>query len=306
MKKQNLHKLAAIVLLIFLIAIPLAVPNQHWHFIMASICINATITMGLYLIARLGIVSFAQAAFTGLGSYSIAIMMLHTNLPFGIAWIAGGICAALIGALIGLLVLKMKGAYFFLITLALNQFIVWIFHSWKGVTGGYDGIRNIPVPAFLDSAEKVYYVALGLMIAVFLYIRTLERSRFGLTLRAVNENNTMVQSYGISTFSIKMLSWIGCCFITGLAGGLTVVLIRSTFPTMFDMMISLRYVTFMVFGGMSSPTGGIIGTVILMLVSEGIRAVKDLEPLIYGLVLLIALIFVPNGLLGLFKRRERN
>ena len=287
---------------ILLLILPLIVTNPRWHMVMAMICISSTVTMGLYFIAGLGIVSFAQAAFAGLGSYTVAFLLLNGNVSFWVAWPISGVFSAVIGALIGLLVLKMKGAYFFLVTLALNQFIVWIFHAWKAVTGGYDGLRNIPVPEILSSVDRVYYLSLGLMGVTFLFITIVEKSRFGITLRAVAENDTMVQSYGVSTFRVKMTNWVACCFFTGLAGGLIALLFRSSFPTMFDMMVSLRYVVFMVFGGSSSPVGPIIGTVILVLVSESIRVIKDFEPLVYGLVLLLTLIFVPGGLMGLVRK----
>lgn len=292
------------VLLLLLLIMPVIVTDPRWRLVMAFICLSATMSLGLYFIARLGLVSFAQAGFSGLGAYCVAFLLLNTKAPFWIALPAAGVFAALMGALIGLLVLKMKGAYFFLVTLALNQFIVWVFHAWKGVTGGYDGLRSIPLPPLLGSAESIYYLALGLLALAFLYIITVERSRFGVTLRAVAENDSMVQSYGVSTFSIKMTSWIACCFFTGLAGGISAILVRSTFPTMFDMIVSLRYVVFMVFGGLGSPIGPIIGVVILMLVSEAIRAVKELEPLVYGVVLVLTLILLPGGLISLFDKER--
>jgi branched-chain amino acid transport system permease protein len=289
---------------IVLVLLPVIITDTRWHLTMTLICLSAVVALGLYLIAILGLVSFAQAAFYGFGSYTVAILLLKLQIPFWIAWVFGGVLSALIAGVIGMLVLRMKGAYFFLVTLALNQFMVWIFHSWTRVTGGYDGLRSIPPPALLNSPGKVYYLSLGLLVITFTYVITILNSRFGPVLRATTENEVMVQSYGISPFRIRMTNWIACCFFTGLAGGISAILIRSTFPTMFDMMVSLRYLVFLVFGGIASPIGPVIGTAILSVLSEFLTPIKEFEPLVFGSVLVLTLIFLPGGLLGLFRKKE--
>ncbi len=289
---------------IVLALLPVIITDTRWHLAMTLMCLSAVVALGLYLIAILGLVSFAQAAFYGFGSYTVAILLLKVQIPFWIAWVVSGVLSAVIAGVIGMLVLRMKGAYFFLVTLALNQFVVWIFHSWTRLTGGYDGLRSIPPPTLLNSPGKVYYLSLGLLVITFLYVFTILNSRFGPILRAATENDMMVQSYGISPFRIRMTNWITCCFFTGLAGGISAILIRSTFPTMFDMMVSLRYLVFLVFGGIASPIGPVIGTVMLSLLSEFLRPIKEFEPFVFGSVLLLTLIFLPGGLLGLFRKKE--
>lgn len=305
MKNLAFTRIVASVSVIVVLAIlPMIITDTRWHLIMTLICLSAVVALGLYLIAILGLVSFAQAAFYGFGSYTVAILLLKVQIPFWIAWVVSGVLSAVIAGVIGMLVLRMKGAYFFLVTLAFNQFAVWIFHSWTRVTGGYDGLRSIPPPSLLNSPGKVYYLSLGLLVITFLYVVTILNSRFGPVLRAATENDVMVQSYGISPFRIRMTNWITCCFFTGLAGGISAILIRSTFPTMFDMIVSLRYLVFLVFGGIVSPIGPVIGTVMLSLLSEFLRPLKEFEPLVFGAVLVLTLIFLPGGLLGLFRKKE--
>jgi branched-chain amino acid transport system permease protein len=303
MNNANFRRKIALISTILLFAIILPViTDVRWHLVMNLICLNAVAALSLYFIAILGMVSFAQAGFYGLGSYTVSILLLGTKIPFWIAWITGGVVAVVVAWLIGLVVLKIKGAYFFLVTLALNQFLVWIFHSWKSLTGGYTGLYGVPAPSLIDSPGKLYYLSLALLLGLFLYILSVQNSRLGPILRANHENETMIQSYGISPFRIKMTNWITCCFFTGLAGGINAILINSSYPTMFDMGTSLRWLVFLVFGGMVSPIGPIIGSGILTMVSEFLRPVKQLEPLVYGSVLLLIIILLPGGLLNLFKK----
>ena len=303
MRSSNLsRKIPLIITLLLLATILPVVADVRWHFVMNLICLNAVATLSLYFIAILGMVSFAQAGFYGLGSYTVSILLLGTKIPFWLAWMTGGVVAAVVAWLIGLVVLRIKGAYFFLVTLALNQFLVWIFHSWKSLTGGYTGLYSVPAPSLIDSPGRLYYLSLALLLGMLLYIFSLQKSRLGPVLRANRENEMMIQSYGISPFRIRMTNWITCCFFTGLAGGVNAILINSSYPTMFDMGTSLRWLVFLVFGGMGSPIGPIIGSGILTMVSEFLRPVKELEPLVYGSVLLLTIILLPGGLVSLFKR----
>lgn len=288
----------SVILLLFLPSLT----DVRWHFVINLICLNAVVTLSLYFTAILGIVSFAQAGFYGIGSYTVSILLLGTKIPFWVAWIASGVIAAVTAWGIGSIVLKTKGAYFFLVSLALNEFLVWVFHSWKSLTGGYNGLYGVPVPSLLDSPGKLYYLSLALLLAMLLYVFSIQKSRLGHILRANHENETMIQSYGVSPFKIKMSNWITCCFFTGLAGGISVLLIGSSYPTMFSMGTSLRYIVFLVFGGMASPIGPIIGSGILTMASEFLRPIKELEPLVYGFVLLLTIILLPGGLLSLFRR----
>jgi branched-chain amino acid transport system permease protein len=302
MKNSNFRRIVAlagpIILLLFL---PI-LTDVRWHLVMNLVCLNAVATLGLYFISVLGIVSFAQAGFYGIGSYTVSILLLGTQIPFWIAWIAGGVIAAVIAWGIGSIVLKIKGAYFFLVSLALNEFLGWVFNSWKSLTGGYNGLYNVPPPSLLDSPAKIYYLSLALLLAMLIYVFSIQKSRIGPILRANHENEIMIQSYGISPFKIMMSSWITCCFFTGLAGGISAILIGSSFPTMFSMGTSLRFLVFLVLGGMASPIGPIIGSGILTMVSEFLRPIKQFEPLVYGFVLVLIIILLPGGLVSLFRR----
>jgi branched-chain amino acid transport system permease protein len=288
-------------LLAFAVLLPI-LTDVRWHFVMNLICLNAVVTLSLYFIAILGMVSFAQAGFYGIGSYTVSILLLGTKISFWIVWITGGVIAAVTAWLIGLVVLKIKGAYFFLVTLALNQFLVWIFNAWNSLTGGYTGLYSVPAPSLIDSPGKLYYLSLALFLVMLLYIFAIQNSRLGPILRANRENEMMIQGYGISPFRVKMTNWITCCFFTGLAGGVNAILINSSYPTMFDMGASFRWLVFLVFGGIASPIGAIVGSGILTMVSEFLRPIKELEPLVYGSILLLTIILLPGGILSLFKR----
>lgn len=306
MMNPKLRRISALAsLVIILVLLPVIITDPRWHLVMSLMCLNAVATLGLYFIAILGLITFAQAAFLGIGAYTVAIFLLRTEVPFFVAWITGAVIAALLAGLVGMIVLKMKGAYFFLVTLALNEFVAWVFHNWASVTGGFDGLRGIPPPSYLSSPGELYYLSLALLVGTLLYIICIQNSRLGLAMKATAENDLMVQSYGVSPFRIRLVSWVTGCFFAGLAGGVNALIIRSSFPSMYDLSASFSYLTFLVFGGMGSLIGPILGSAILTLISEFLRPIKELLPLVYGLIITIILIFVPGGLVGLFRRDKR-
>lgn len=301
--------LIAIVVLAF---IPTMVKSDYWLYILTMISMYIMLTAGLRLIMSTGQCSFCHAAFWGIGAYSSALLMMKLGLPFWCALPLAGIIAAIIAILVGLPCLRLKGPYFFIITLAFGELIRLIEVSWVSFLGGSNGIRCIPPPdpislpglpiiAFQSKASFFYLMIPLLLISLFVFYR-LERSRFGMVCNAIRESDELAGTVGVNVMRYKMLAFVAACFFAGIAGSFYASYTSYINPRCFGIPQSLMLLIFMMAGGVYSVSGVIIGSTLLTFVEQIFRVVKEYEPIIYGFIFVIVLIFLPGGLWSLLQR----
>lgn len=255
--------------------------------------------------------SFAHAAFWGIGAYASALFTMKIGLSFWISLPLAGIIAAVFAIPIGLICLRLKGPYFFIITLAFGQIILLTEKSWVSLTGGTNGISGVPAPnaisiagftiQFLSKASFLYLIMFLMLITLFVMYR-LERSRFGMTCEAIRETDALAETVGIDILRYKMMAFVAACFFAGIAGGFYAHYLAYVAPDYFSSAQSLNLLIYMMVGGVSSATGAILGTTIVTIVHEVFRPIALYEPIVFGFILIMVLMFVPGGLLSLLKK----
>ena len=262
----------------------------------------------------LGQLPLGHAGFMSVGGYSCAIFIMRmmdvvgvtardfaTGTPaavglFVLGIIFGGVCAALCGLIIGVPALRLKGDYLAIITLGFAEIIRVVMQNIDGVlgftlTGGAKGLTGIPgYTNFLNTFIVV-------VISLFL-IHTMMKSRHGRAILSIRDNEIAAESCGVNTTYYKTLAFVASAFFAGVAGGLYAGCIGVMAPAKFGFMKSIEILVMVVLGGMGSMLGSVISATVLTILPEALRAVSDYRMVVYAVVLILVMIFRPEGLLG--------
>jgi branched-chain amino acid transport system permease protein len=243
-----------------------------------------------------GYASFGNSVFYGLGSYGVAIAMTEFHLPFGMGLAIGALLAVVFAVLLGLPVLRLRGHYFAIATLALAQVMTAIFSNLD-IAGRNTGI----VLPLLKQDTLFYELALGLLAAVTLVVAWVSRSRFGFGLIAIRENEDAAAVMGIDTTRYKVMAFMLSGFFTALAGGIHAYWITFIDPvSSFDIALNVKMIIMAVFGGPGSVFGPVVGAFLLSGISEILSTeITSIASLFFGLVIVVAVVFMPRGLADL-------
>ncbi len=292
-------------LLVVVLTWPLIFSNDFYLNVAIMVLINMILAVSLHLVLRTGHLSLASAALMGIGSYTSAILTTRLHLPFILGFLCAGILTAVISLFIGYVVFRLKGVYFVLMTFAMGEVIDLIFLDWQSLTGGANGIVEVPKPSLagfvFDSKIKFYYLALAVTIASIGLMIRVYRSHHGRAYDAINQAENLAQSSGINTTKYKVQSFVISSFFAGIAGSLFVHYLSLVSPTAFTFWQSVDLVIMNVIVGPNLLVGPIIGAIILVPLPEFFRSAVEYQRALYGLTLIVIIRFLPNGISGLFK-----
>jgi branched-chain amino acid transport system permease protein len=292
--------LLAVLAAVFLL-LPHVYSNQSLLFTMMTFI---ALAQGLNLLYGFtGYLPFGYVGFFGAGAYGMSLLVLHAHFPAIVAVIGGGL-AALMAALILTPLLRLSGAYFSIANLAASQILYLIVANpaLSKVTGGPYGL-NIQ-QAFNPQASYVATLAIMLLAcAVATYFRN---SRFGLGLRAMTQDYVSAQMAGINIVRARLIVWLSSAAVAGLAGGTYAWDISVYYPeAVFGLQLSVFAIVFALFGGVGTVVGPVVGAVILYALYSAIGiSVPQYFQLIYGFLIVLLVLFLPNGLMSLAKRRR--
>ncbi|HEY5896711.1 MAG TPA: branched-chain amino acid ABC transporter permease [Burkholderiales bacterium] len=288
-----------------LVLIPLFVSNYGWY-LLAVTMVYALVALSLsILVGMAGQISIGHAGFWALGAYASAIAMQHFAVPFILAIFVGALVAAAFGALVALPALRVSGHYLAIATLAFAILVQQVLFEWESVTGGRQGLA-VPRPSLLgeelQSDFSYYYLLLALFLAAAWMTRNLRRSFTGRSMMALRMSAVAAQCAGISRARHIILAFALSAFLTGLSGALYGSLIGRLSTETFSLSASLSFLTMAVIGGLGSEVGALLGAAFLAVAPEVLRQFKDAEMVIYGVILLLCMLFLPHGLASLGRR----
>lgn len=259
----------------------------------ATICINIVLAVSLNVITGFtGQFSLGHAGFMAIGAYAAGLITIAMpTLPgFLLGLLAGGALAALVGFLIGLPTLRLRGDYLAIATLGMAEIIRVVFTNMD-VTNGAAGLSGIP--QFLDW-NWMFLLTAGSVILMRNYLR----SRQGRDAIAVREDEIAAESIGVNTTRAKVTSFTIGAFFAGIAGGMYASYFFFIKPDTFSFLLSINILVIVVFGGLGSISGSIIAAIVLALISAALTAVPALQMILYALMLVVIMIFRPQGLMG--------
>jgi len=260
------------------------------------IAIAAVIAASLRFVLLIGELNFATAAFVGLGAYTAGVCVTMFGLPFLIAILAGGIVAMLISIVFGYVTLRTKGPYFLLIGFAFTE-VVRIIYSKSLILGGNSGMIGIFPPRFMDDWMTAFVLFVALVLLMTLY--AIEKSDFGKVLSALRDNENVALSVGLNTLWIKVICFAIASFAAGIAGTLHAFVNNVISPGDFSFLLSTFALAYVKVGGESSIFGSIAGAILLVLLGSYAVGLGAGEHIFYGAAILLAVLLMPQGLVGL-------
>jgi len=302
----------AAILLLAVVA-PLLSENRYLHHLMIMACVWGIAATALNLVmGYAGQVNLAHGAFFGIGAYTSGLLMLKLGIGFWIALPLACLAAALFGLLIGMPSLRTKGAYFAIGTLCFNVIVTVIIDRWENLTEGQRGLLGIPPPSaiplpfgltvrFDNNMVATYYLFLIMLLLTLFVTRRIVISLMGKDFRAVKGNEELAASIGINPFRTKLIAFVTSTFFAGLAGGLYASYIGFLSPDISDFHVTFEVLIQVMFGGIGTMAGPIIGATILPVISETLHALAAYRMVAYGIMLIVVIIFLPTGIMGGLK-----
>ena len=302
-----------------LLAVLVALPHFAGEFYVGEIAfvfIYSIAGVGLMLLTGYtGLVSLGHAAFLGIGAYGNAIL-LSKGVPFALSLPLAGLMAAFAGVVIGIPTLRMSGLYLAIATLAFGTVVILVGEKWHSLTGGFDGFP-VPTPTILglsiEGPEGVYYLALLVLVLVLWAAMNILRAPLGRAMVAIRDSEISAQSMGIHLAFYKTVAFAISAGITGLAGALFGHYVRHLAPDSFGVLLSIQLVTIVFIGGLGSLHGAVFGAAFVAMLPQAIALVRDdlpfgigrlpgLEPSLFGLILVLVIMFEPTGINGRWQK----
>ena len=285
------------------LAFPLFIADQYIMRMMIIFFIYAILAVSLNLVIGLtGLLSIAHAAFFGIGAYTSALLSLRLGLSFWVCLPAAALVSACFAFIIGFPVLRLRGHYLAMATLAFNEIIRLVVYNWDDLTRGASGLPNIPSPKFfsiqLSTHFSYYYLVLVFLILTVIVISRIFYSHFGRAFRSVKEDDVVSQSLGIEAMSYKVFAFMLGSFFAGLAGSLYAHYSSFVSAEILDVFESVLVISMVFIGGAGSILGSLLGAAIVILLPELLRGLEAYRMLIFGGILIFVIMFYPRGLLG--------
>lgn len=296
------------------LALPLVVQESYWRhlfiiaFIYAIVASNWDLSLGYA-----GVFNFGHIAFFGIGVYVTGLAAKLLGIDPWLAMALGGVAASAAGAVVALPVLRLKGIYVILVTFAFSQLVLQLVLSQSDITGGTQGLVRIPTISVFDYnflrdyRLGYYYVALGLLAASTLFLRRLVGSDFGMSLRALRDNEDYALARGIPTGMQRLKVLVASAFFTGVAGGFYAVYLRVASPEVFGFSTVSLVLSMVLVGGIATIYGPIAAAIVLTLATESLAHLAGMNESRFMLVaalMLVVLLFFPRGLASLFTTRR--
>lgn len=274
-----------------------SIMNTALMYVMLGLGLNIVVGLG-------GILNLGYIAFFLMGSYSYALLNQHFGLNFWFALPIGGLISCIFGILISIPVLRLRGDYLAIVTLAFGEITRIVIENWGSLTGGPSGIRSIPRPKIpgitlnlMNTTRLVFFIMILLSALTIIITIRLKDSRIGRALIAMREDEIACQAMGINTTKMKVTAFALGAVFAGVAG--VVFAANTTFinPASFTIWESVIVLCIVVLGGMGSIPGVIFAALVLKLLPEYLRAFSSYRMLVFGALMVIMMVFKPDGLI---------
>jgi branched-chain amino acid transport system permease protein len=300
------RKSILVIVLLSLLFLP-AVMNPYFLFLINMVYIYIILSVGLnLLLGYAGQFAFANVAFFGIGAYTTGLLQVKLGLSYWLALPLSGLFTAAIGVAIGLPALRMSGLYLAIVTLAFTQLTQWVMIHWNSLTFGAGGFKS-PVPPFgflpWSSEQGVYYLSMVVCAILVLVAWNITRSKIGRAWVALRDSEVAAQALAINLAYYKTMAFGISAFYAGIAGALHAAALRYVSPEGYDLLQTIIHFAMVVVGGLSSITGSICGAILVYVLQEALRSIESLQEILFGVLLMLCIIFLPEGLFSLVKYR---
>jgi len=284
--------------------------SRFYTFVATDIVILSLFAMSLnLLLGYTGLVSFGHAAYFGIGAYTCALLMKSANAPFLPSLLAAGVMAGAFALLFGFFCVRLTKIYFAMLTLAFAQIVWAICFKWNDVTGGEQGLPNVPYPSMdwmgalpiVDNfrvGDRFYLTVLVIVALCFAILRRIVDSPFGRVLTVIRDNPERAQFIGVNVRAYQLAAFVVAGLFAGISGGLFGIFNRGVFPDFAFWTKSAEPLIMTILGGMGSFWGPAVGAAAFILLNQQITSFTEYWPLTMGTVLIVLLFVFPGGIAG--------
>jgi branched-chain amino acid transport system permease protein len=282
--------------------------NGYGLYILTLTGVFALVALGLNLLTGYaGQISLCHAAFFGVGAYATAILTQKAGVPYLLSIFVGGLLTAAIGAVVAVPAMRLKSLYLAIATLGFGVVLQKIIFEWRGLTNGGGGLALTPpaIAGYQLDATGLYYLTLALVLLGIWGASNVSSSRTGRALLIIKESEIAAGALGIPAARYKVIAFAISAFYAAVAGGLFAYLVRYIHPENFSVGLSIAFLSMVVIGGLGTIGGSIVGAAFYVIVPELLRGIKDAPGLVFGLLLVIVMVLMPQGLWGLVRRLGR-
>ena len=306
MKSLRDPVLLAIVVLAALYA---AMANQYYLFLLTTGALTVIVGVGLnVLIGLTGQVSFGHVGFYALGAYATAILATKFGWSFWWTLPVAMTLTGIVGALLGLVALRVRGPYLAMVTIAFGFVVEYSVVEWERLTGGQNGLMNIPYPALGDwslGERGIALVAIAVMAVVLALYKRLAHSAWGLAMRAVRDSEIAATAMAVNPLTVRTVAFTISAVLAGLAGSFFASATTFVAPSSFPFFQSILFVLVVIVGGVERTYGPVIGAIIVVAIPELLSGLAEYRVLLSGVLMLAVLLFAPGGLASAFSARWR-
>jgi len=298
--------LLAALLLLALAALPLVGREGYLTHLAILMLIFAILASSLnILMGYTGLVSIAHAAFFGIGGYTSGILAVRLGLPFWVDLVIAVGVTGLVALAIGVPSFRTRGIYYIIVTVAFQLIATEVMDGWHALTGGGFGLRGVPRPAGFESRIAYYYLVLAVTVLAHWAMIRMLRSPIGRALMAVRDNETKALMLGINPMHYKTFAFVFASGLAGLAGSLYVHYLEYAHPEFFNFAVSVDLFLAVMLGGTGTVYGPLFGVFVLELIREVLHEFAAVRLLLFGILLVALIVFLPEGLLPPLLRAVR-
>jgi branched-chain amino acid transport system permease protein len=300
-----------VVLLAILVSVPVLFRNLYQLGVITFMLINVLLAVSCWFIMTTGQVTLGHAGFAAIGGYLSAALIARYGMGSWWSLVIAMITAGMVALVIGYITLRIKGIYFIVATLALGEVIRVVFGAWDDPFGGLVGIMNLPPPNAIVitglpaiefiSKVSLYYLTLVLALSGIVIMHRLNRSPIGLVFQGIRQADDLAENVGINIMGYKVLAFVIGCMFASMGGVLYTYNVGSIQPSSFTLIQSAYYLVYVAVGGSINVFGPILGALVLNILSEFLRPVKEFEPIVFALILIGAVLLLRGGLIGLVQ-----
>ncbi len=301
MSKKTLFWLGAGIIVLLLL--PVFLP-RFYVYLVSIILLYGLLATSLNLVLGYGgIFQFHHAVFYGVGAYGTTLMLTKTGLPPMLAFIVGPLVSAAFGLVLGIICIRLSKLYFGMLQISLGSLVWAIVYRWYSFTGGDDGIHGIPIPEMLSSPKSAYYFTLIITLVCLFMMWKIILSPFGSALQGIRDNPVRSEMIGINVRRHQLLALVLAGFFAGVAGSLFVVVDNTVFPDMLFWTFSLEILIMCLLGGWFTFLGPMLGAAVIVALRTFVSTYTDYWALVLGIIMMLVIFFLPNGILGYVEEK---
>ena len=306
----------AFVLWAYLIYIPSEYKDKPYYLsVLTTASVLSLISGGVWLTFYIGRINLGQGAFALVGGYTAAILVSKAGFSFWTAILGAAAASSGVGILMGMPLLRLKGVYFSMITLSLTETarLAAQSKSLASLTNGAKGILNLPLPgaltlggvtlipdfASVDKHIAFYYLGAFFLILGFAVLYRIVNSRMGWLFRSLQQNEDLASSFGVNVPRLRVIALAICAAFAGIGGAFFVTMQQCVYPATFTVQDSTYFLLYCFLGGLGNVWGALVGTFVLFLSFEMLQGMNQYQPLIYSLIMIGMMLWLPNGLLSI-------